>query len=154
MLIIKSENKIEFKAIVEQLKASNIPIVKTKTPEYFALAQEDTTPRFLLFIVVVIGIILGILFIGFINSVWLHQVGNKPQNLSGIIGWIPVIFEITILFAAFIYLIRFIIGISKKEKEDAVEIAPNFYYCFLDEKNAFEKEYILKNFKEIQIIEC
>lgn len=154
MLVLKSENKVEFRSIIEQLKAANISILKTRTPGYFALEDEDSTPRFFLFIVVIVGVLLGILFISYINSVWGHQLGNKPQNLSGIIGWLPVIFELTILFVAFIYLFRFIRGISKKEEDDTIEIIPKHYYCFLKVKDESEKQYILKNFKEIKIIEC
>ncbi len=154
MLIVESENKVEFNAVVEQLKASNITIVKTRTPGYFALGNEGAIPRFLLFGVILIGIVLGTLFIIAINSFWEHQVGNKPQNLSGIIGWLPVIFEITILFAAFIYIFRFMRSISKKEEDDPIEIFPNAYYCFLNIKDEDEKQYILKTFKEIKIIEC
>ncbi len=154
MLIVEIENKVEFNAIVEQLKASNIAIEKTRTPGYFTLGDEGTIPRFLLFAVVLIGIVLGILFIIAINSFWEHQVGNKPQNLSGIIGWLPVIFEITILFAALVYIFRFIRSISIKEEDDPIKILPNAYYCFLNVKDEAEKQYILKTFKEIKIIEC
>ena len=154
MLIVESKNIVEFNAIVEQLKASNITIVKTRTPGYFTLGNEVSIPCFLLFAVVLIGIVLGTLFIIIINSFWEHQVGNKPQNLSGIIGWLPVIFEITILFTALVYLFRFVRSISIKEEDDPIEILPNAYYCFLNIKDEDEKQYILKTFKEIKIIEC
>lgn len=154
MVILISKNKNEFRTVLKQLNASNIPVLKTRTPGYFAYGKLDSSPGFLLFMVVIIGIILGILLVGIINSVWFHQIGDKPQNLSGMVGWLPVIFEVTIFFAAFIYLMRFISGISKKEKEDPVLIDPIHYYCFLDLKNDKDREYILKNFETHQIIEC
>lgn len=154
MLILKSENIEEFQTILKQLNAANIPVCRTQTPGYFTYKKKDSAPQFKLFIIVITGVFLGGGFISLINSVWLHQIGNKPQDISGIIGWLPVIFEITILFTAFVYFIRFMVGISKKEKEDFIQTDPLYYYCFLDLNDTKDKELILKEFNTYQIIEC
>lgn len=154
MLIIKSENKDEFRTVIKKLNASNITVSYTRTPGYFALGRSKSLPGFFLFLIVLIGITLGIFLVLYINSVWTHQIGNKPQNLSGIFGWLPVIFEITILFTVFVYFVRFIFGITKKEKEDPANIDPTYYYCFLYLNNKKDIELIIKTFKTFQIIEC
>lgn len=152
MLVLKSENSSDFESVLERLKAKSIHISELCAPTYFQIEKEQ--PFFKkLPLVVVSGLLLGILGVWLINSVWVHQVGNKPTNLSGIIGWGPVIFEVTILFTALFYLVKFLRRISEANKFNDLELDSNHYYCFVEPKDDAEKGFLLKNFDIERIIE-
>lgn len=152
MIILKSKNSSDFEAVLERLKAKSIHISELCAPTYFQIEKEQ--PFFKkLPLVVVAGLLLGVLGVWLINSVWIHQVGSKPTNLSGIIGWGPVIFEVTILITALFYLIKFLRMISEVNNFDDMELDSNYYYCFVEPKDDAEKAFLLKNFDIEQITE-
>ena len=152
MIILKSKNRSDFEAVMERLKAKSISINEQNTPTYFQVGKEQ--PFFKkLPLVVVGGLVLGVLGIWLINSVWVHQVGNKPINLSGIIGWGPVVFEVTILFTALFYLVKFLRGISETNSMDDFNLNRTQYYCFVEPKDDAEKAFLLKNFDIEQLTE-